>query len=169
MNGTDKVFQTSLKRQRARQRLREFAEIQSNDLFSSDNDTLELSTTASSSSQTTDYNEAGTSFRSEYVVLNAPKNFIDNKEFTRVLDRLKLNDNVATILAATFIKSCQENVEIFSFSQSTNSGAARIFSRGRPKFFKQHSPGAMANPSKSSRKRDIKASFRQETRGMCGF
>ena len=65
MSGMDKVLQTSLKCQRARQTLPQFAEIQSNASLSNDDDTLELSSTASTLSQTTDYGEAGTSFRSE--------------------------------------------------------------------------------------------------------
>ena len=97
--------------------LPQFAEMQSNVSLSSDDDTLELSCTASTSSQTTNYGEAGTSFRSEYVVLNASRNFIDNKEFTQVLYRLKLSDKVAPTLAATFIKEYQENVEGFSLSR----------------------------------------------------
>ena len=49
------------------------------------------------------------------------------------------------------------------------SGAARISSRGRPKFFEQHSPGAVVKPSESSRNRDIETSSPQEMRGVCGF
>ena len=95
MSGMDKVFQTILERQRAPQTLPLSAERQSNASLSSDDDTLELSSTASTSSQTTDHGKAGTSFRSEHVVLKAPRNFIDNKELIQVLDCLKLSDNAS--------------------------------------------------------------------------
>ena len=47
-----------------------------------------------------------------------------------------------------------------------NSGAARICSRGRPKFFEQNSPGAVVKPSESSRNRDIEDSSPRR-RGVC--
>ena len=84
MSGMHKVFQTSLEGQRAPQTLPQFAEIHSNASLSSDDDTLELSSTASISSSTTDYGKAQTGFRSEHVVLNAPRNFNNDKEFTQV-------------------------------------------------------------------------------------
>ena len=42
----------------------------------------------------------------------------------------------------------------------------RICSRGRPKFFEQHSPGAAVKPSESSRNRDIEDSSLRR-RGVC--
>ena len=62
--------------------------------------------TSSSSSTLTDYGEAETSHcsTSGFVSLTAPKNLIDNEEITKVLDRLKISDNAATMLASAFIK-----------------------------------------------------------------
>ena len=59
--------------------------------------------------------------------------------------------------------------KVFLCNVAGNSGAPRISSRGRPKFFEQHIPGAVVKPSESSRNRDIEASFSQELRGVCGF
>ena len=98
----DKVFQTSLERQRARHTPPQFVEIQANAPLSSDDDTLE--STASTSGQTTNYGEARISFESEYVVLNAPENFINNKEFTQVLNWLKLSDNASQCLPPPLLK-----------------------------------------------------------------
>ena len=40
---------------------------------------------------------------------------------------------------------------------------------GRPKFFEQHSPGAVVKPSESSRNRDIEAFSPQEMKSASGF
>ena len=43
------------------------------------------------------------------------------------------------------------------------------FFKGRPKFFEQHSPGAVVKPSESSRNRDIEAFSPQEMKSASGF
>ena len=42
--------------------------------------------------------------KSGYVILHAPKNLINTSEVAMVCDRLKLSDNVATMILSTFIK-----------------------------------------------------------------
>ena len=42
--------------------------------------------------------------KSDYVILHAPKNLMNNSKVTMVCDRLKLSDNAATMILSTFIK-----------------------------------------------------------------
>ena len=44
--------------------------------------------------------------KSDYVILHAPKNLINNSEVAMVCDRLKLSDNAATMILSPFIKAC---------------------------------------------------------------
>ena len=58
----------------------------------------------------------------------------------------------------------------FRISIINTMAAARISSRGRPKFFEQHSPGVLVKPSESNRNGDIEeVSPLQEMRSVRGF
>ena len=63
--------------------------------------------------------QAGPSSQSSFVTLKVPKNLINCNEITQVLDRFKISDNAATMLVASFIKSCQGDVNDFCLSRST--------------------------------------------------
>ena len=112
---------------------------------------------SSSSSTLTDYGEAETSHcsTSGFVSLTAPKNLIDNEEITKVLNRLKISDNAATMLASAFIKACQGKVEDFCISRSTtrrtriakrfriSENIANEFKESPPKFLALHWDGKL--------------------------
>ena len=66
--------------------------------------------------------------KSDYVILHAPKNLINNSEVAMVCDRLKLSDNAATMILSTFIKACGGGVNDFCLSRSSTY-RSRIASR----------------------------------------
>ena len=51
--------------------------------------------------------------KSDYVVLHALKNLINNSEDAMVCDRSKLSDNAATMILSTFIKACGGDINDF--------------------------------------------------------
>ena len=124
MSGIDKVFQRALQKPQKRRNQPERLETETSSQFCNDDfESISCSqnSTSSSSSTLTNYGEAETSHcsTSGFVSLIAPKNLIDNEEITKVLDRLKISDNAATMLASAFIKACQGKVEDFCISRST--------------------------------------------------
>ena len=66
--------------------------------------------------------------KSDYVILHAPKNLINNSEVAMVCDRLKLSDNAATMILSTFIKVCGGDINDFCLSRSSTY-RSRIASR----------------------------------------
>ena len=55
--------------------------------------------------------------KSDFVILHAPKNLINNSEVAMVCDRLKLSDNAATMILSTFIKACGGDINDFCLSR----------------------------------------------------
>jgi len=125
MSGMDKVFQRGVQRQQERRSQHERYETETSSQFSDEefeSISSSQSSTASSSNSLIDYSEPETSLcstTSGFVSLTAPKNLINNEEITKVLDRLKISDNAATMLASAFIKACHGKVDDFCISRST--------------------------------------------------
>ena len=59
--------------------------------------------------------------KSDYVILHAPKNLINNSEVAMVClcGRSKLSDNAATMILSTFIKACGGDINDFCLSRSS--------------------------------------------------
>ena len=102
VSGTDKVFQRAVQKRRNQP---DRLETDTSSQFC--NDDFELvscsqTSTSSSSSTLTDYGEVETSCcsTSGFVSLTAPKILNNNEEMTKVVDRLKISDNAATMLAS---------------------------------------------------------------------
>ena len=64
----------------------------------------------------------------QFVCLNAPRNLINDSNFTGVLDCLKLSDNAATMLISSIIKACEGDPKDFCLSRSSTH-RARIANR----------------------------------------
>ena len=160
MSGMDKVFQTALQKQQKLRNQPERLETETSSQFRNDDfESVSCSqnSTSLSLSTLTDYGEAETSYSSTsgFVSLTAPKNLIDNEEITKMLDRLKISDNAATMLATAFIKACQGKVEDFCISQSTtrrtriakrfsiSENIANEFKESPPKFLALHWDGKL--------------------------
>ena len=94
--------------------------------------------------------------KSDYVILHAPKNLINNSEVAMVCDRLKLSDNAATMILSTFIKACGRDINDVCLSRSSTCRrriASRLqvsqqiiseFSQKTPKYVAVHWDGKLS-------------------------
>ena len=94
--------------------------------------------------------------KSDYVILHAPKNLINNSEVAIICDRLKLSDNDATMILSTFIKACGGDINDFCLSRSSTYRsriASRLqvsqqiiskFSQNSPKYVAVHWDGKLS-------------------------
>ena len=132
IGGKDALFQKSLRKRQERRAHLTVAPVSSSDESERDIDLCsQVSSSSSHSISIAGYesNEnASPSSQSNFVTLNVPKNLINNPEITEVLDRLKISDNAATMLVASFIKACQGNIDDFCLSRSSTH-RARIANR----------------------------------------
>ena len=132
IGGKDALFQKSLRKRQERRAHLTVAPVSSSDESERDIDLcsqVSSSSLHSISSAGYESNEnASPSSQSNFVTLNVPKNLINNPEITEVLDWLKISDNAATMLVASFIKACQGNIDDFCLSRSSTH-RARIANR----------------------------------------
>ena len=68
------------------------------------------------------------------VILKAPRNIMNTSEVSTVLNRIKVNDNSATMLMSSFVKSCDLIVNDFHLSRSTTT---KVQIANRLKFYIQ--------------------------------
>ena len=130
ISGKDVLLQKSLqKRQERKARLIISGQSSSDEI---DSDVFkQSSSTVSTRSSTAEYEpseKAGPSSQNSFVTQSVPRNLINSSEITEVLDRCKISDNAATMLIASFVKACQEDVNDFCLSRSS-SYRARIANR----------------------------------------
>ena len=124
MAGKDKVLQLGIQNMNERVE-REYTRSRSEQLRSASVEQLPSTlidiSCSSSSSQKCCSESAGefecetdvSTSKSDYVILHAPKNLINNCEVVIICDRLKLSDNAATMILSTFIKACGGDINDF--------------------------------------------------------
>ena len=129
MAGKDKVLQLGIQNMNERVK-REYTRSRSEQLRSASVEQLpstSIDISCSSSSEKCCSESAGEfecktdvpTSKSDYVILHASKNLINNSEVAMVCDRLKLSDNAATMILSTFIKACGGDINDFCLSHSS--------------------------------------------------
>ena len=88
----------------------------------------QLSNSASSSCTEFEDKDSQSAAPAREIILTAPRNIMDNHEIAATLDRLKISDNLATMLISSFIKACNGDINDFCLSRSTTR-RSRIASR----------------------------------------
>ena len=63
--------------------------------------------------------DTSTSNGNEYVIFNAPQSLIIDSKITSIFDRIKITDNVATMIMPLFIKVYGGDLVKFCLSRST--------------------------------------------------
>ena len=121
MIGKDKVLHGQLLQQQIRQQrntaaLYTFDEMKGSSVELSEDESLSMaqhSNSASSSCTEFEDKDSQSAAPASEIILTGPRNITNNHEIAAAIDRLKISDNLATILTSSFNKACNGDVHDF--------------------------------------------------------